>query len=125
MAMDYPRFGDWNEARRQLRCFKCGSDMMNMQERTGPNGGPPSPAGEGEHRAQCGTCGFYTYFDVVPPTSSDEEQLCISCGRELSEVGVCCSDASYDDGTHDDALCPGCCGPHLPEPKGRVYYPQG
>lgn len=34
---------------------------------------------------------------------------CSVCGEENE---VCCSHATYDDGTHVDPVCRKCCGPH-------------
>jgi hypothetical protein len=33
---------------------------------------------------------------------------------------VCCDNASYPDGTHDEPSCTDCCGPH-PSVRGRDY----
>jgi len=59
------------------------------------------------------------------PLTSQQPQECNSCGQSLSVARVCCSSASYEDGTHDDACCAGCCGPHTPHVPGRMYYPLG
>jgi len=61
----YPVFKNWSEAYAKLVCFHCGDQMLNMEESTGQNGGPPNAPGEGEHRSRCGSCGRYTYFDVT------------------------------------------------------------
>ena len=60
---DFPMFKNWSEVY-ALQCFRCGAQMLNLQERTGPNGGPAFPPGQGEHRSRCGSCGMFTYFDV-------------------------------------------------------------
>ena len=43
--------------------------------------------------------------------TSREPQICQGCGRPLCEVEVCCTDATYTDGTHDGAMCRSCCHP--------------
>ena len=58
-------------------------------------------------------------------TTSYQEQTCMSCGSGWGDIEVCCSDASYDDGTHDDAICTGCCGPHAPFNPQIQHFPIG
>lgn len=64
MTAKFPMFKTRAEAYKNLTCFHCGEQMLNMQEFTGQNEGPPNAHGEGEHRSRCGSCGKYTYFDV-------------------------------------------------------------
>jgi hypothetical protein len=34
--------------------------------------------------------------------------ICVQCGKDIKDEDVCCSYASYDDGTHDDPVCIEC-----------------
>lgn len=46
---------------------------------------------------------------------------CACCKKSFAEVEVCCSAATYDDGTYDDGLCINCCEPHSSN-KSRSQY---
>lgn len=52
-------------------------------------------------------------------TGSNE---CVQCGESFTaELPVCCANASYDDGTHDDGFCKNCCGPHFAPRLSPTY----
>jgi len=51
---------------------------------------------------------IHLYYKPDPYTSQ-EDQICAVCGLPLDGLVVCCSDATYDDGTHDGAVCTDCC----------------
>jgi protein-arginine kinase activator protein McsA len=57
-----------------------------------------------------------TYTGNCPPG------WCSVCGETDAEI--CCTAADYTDGSHDDAVCQRCCGPHAPHDPDRYYYPQ-
>lgn len=60
---------------------------------------------------------------AVRTTGAYPPNSCSVCNQQ--NVSVCCTFATYDDGTHDDPVCRNCCGPHHPQPRDREYFPQG
>lgn len=55
--------------------------------------------------------------------TSQEEQVCRICRKDLANVKVCCSYRTYFDGTHDNAYCTNCCSecPGI-SPKESIMY---
>jgi hypothetical protein len=57
----------------------------------------------------------------MPTTKGDTmmtgQRECMLCDSD----DICCSSATYDDGTHDEPLCRAHCGPHFPRRPSPTY----
>jgi hypothetical protein len=81
-SMTTETFPMYDSREQSIECFHCGKSVHCKSELTG------YPAGGGEFRQRCGSCLFWSFYDV-----SGQEVICPGCGI-VNEL-------AHDDGAVD------------------------